>query len=401
MKYQPYPAYKDSGVEWLGQVPEHWEVLPLKRLITIHNGQDYKKVLNPDGAYPVIGSGGEFARASRPLFDGESVLLGRKGTINRPLYINGPFWTVDTMFYSTIQSHTVGKFVYYAAKGMPFDRYATNTAVPSMTQRDLATHTIAAPPKSEQSIIAAALDSENIRIDALVSKKTRFIELLQEKRQALITRAVTRGLNPDAPMKDSGVEWIGEVPEHWEITPLKRVLLLLSERGGNETQQIALENIESWTGQFIPSKANYSGTGIAFEPGDLLFGKLRPYLAKAFLAQTPGQAIGDFFVMRPTSRVVPHYVQRLLLERSFIEIVDGSTYGTKMPRVSWKFMGNMPLPLPPIDEQQAVASRLEYVAIRLDTLITKTRRSIELLQERRSALITAAVTGQIDLREAA
>ncbi|MGD9687406.1 MAG: restriction endonuclease subunit S, partial [Desulfobacter sp.] len=213
--YKPYPAYRDSGVDWIGQVPEHWKTMSLKRVATICNGQDYKDVSDPDGAYPVMGSGGEFARASSFVFDGESVLLGRKGTIDKPLYINGPFWAVDTMFYTKIAEHAFPKFVYYAALNIPFGLYSTNTALPSMTGEDLSSHQICAPDFNEQCALAQALDRETARIDALIAKKTRFIELLKEKRQALITHAVTKGVNPNVKMKDSGVEWIGEVPEHW------------------------------------------------------------------------------------------------------------------------------------------------------------------------------------------
>ncbi len=215
--YKAYPKYKDSGVDWIGEVPEHWTVMQFKRAASICNGQDYKDIEDADGAYPVIGSGGEFARASSFIYNGESVLLGRKGTIDKPLYINGPFWTVDTMFYTKIAVDAFPKFVYYSALNIPFDLYSTNTALPSMTGEALSSHLIAAPKLTEQRDIANKLDRETARIDAIIAKKTRFIELLKEKRSALITHAVTKGLNPNVKMKDSGVDWIGEVPEHWEL----------------------------------------------------------------------------------------------------------------------------------------------------------------------------------------
>lgn len=215
--YKPYPAYRDSGVEWIGQVPEHWKKMPFKRVASICNGRDYKEVESADGAYPVIGSGGEFARASDFMFDGESVLLGRKGTIDKPLYINGPFWAVDTMFYTKIADDAFPKFVYYSALTIPFGLYSTNTALPSMAGEDLSSHVIAAPEFEEQKAISEGVDRETTRIDALIAKKTRFIELLKEKRHALIDHAVTKGLNPDAPMRGSDVEWLGEIPAHWEV----------------------------------------------------------------------------------------------------------------------------------------------------------------------------------------
>ena len=243
--YKPYPAYKDSGVEWLGQVPEGWSVVPLKWLATIQNGKDYKDVETGEGGFPVIGSGGEFARASQYLFNGESVLLGRKGTIDRPLHINGAFWTVDTMYYTVIGPKVVGKYLYYCSLTIQFDRYSTNTALPSMTQEVLGQIPFALPSIEVQREIVAHIDRETARIDGLVSRKTRFIELLSEKRQALITHAVTKGLNPDAPMKDSGVEWLGDVPEHWEVKKLSHISKIVrgaSPRPAGDPKFFAGEN---------------------------------------------------------------------------------------------------------------------------------------------------------------
>jgi len=212
---------------------------------------------------------------------------------------------------------------------------------------------------------------------------------------------VTKGLDPSVPMKDSGVEWLGEVPGHWEIKRLKHNLRPLTEKTDRRTNPIALENIEGWSGRFIPTESEFEGEGIAFNAGDILFGKLRPYLAKAFLAEAPGEAVGDFHVMRPQPSVHPRFIQYELLNRSFIDIVDGSTFGSKMPRASWEFVGSMELTTPPYEEQTAIASFLDNETARLDTLMAEASTAITLLQERRTALISAAVTGQIDVRSIA
>ena len=222
MSFPRYPAYKPSGVDWLGEVPEHWTLAPLKILLDIQNGCDYKAVEAEDG-WPVIGSGGPFAYASQYHYDGESVLLGRKGTIDRPLYIKGRFWAVDTMYWSKIRDGAHGRFAFYMCQCIPFQYYSTSTALPSMTKSLLGGHVIAVPCEEEQSAIATFLDRETAKIDALIAEQQRLIELLQEKRQAVISHAVTKGLNPDAPMKDSGVEWLGDVPGHWDLVQLKRL----------------------------------------------------------------------------------------------------------------------------------------------------------------------------------
>jgi len=191
MSFPKYPAYKDSGVEWLGEVPDHWVMGSLKNMALIRNGKDYKEVESSDGEYPVIGSGGQFTTATHYLYEGESVLLGRKGTIDKPLYINGRFWTVDTMFYTEISRETCAKFFYYCSLTIPFNYYSTSTALPSMTQADLLNHPTAIPSKLEQTQIARFLDHETARIDALIEEANSGVCLLQERRSALISAAVT------------------------------------------------------------------------------------------------------------------------------------------------------------------------------------------------------------------
>jgi restriction endonuclease S subunit len=254
------------------------------------------------------------------------------------------------------------------------------------------------PPLEEQSQIATFLDRETTRIDTLVEKKQRFIELLEEKRQAVITHAVTKGLDPNVPMKDSGVEWIGEVPAHWEVKRLKRVCKLQTDQVSAVGQAVALENIEGWTGRLLEVEQGSDTEGVSFKEGDVLFGKLRPYLAKVHLAEADGVAVGDFFVLRLTEGL-PSYLWRYLLSPPLIDLLNGATVGAKMPRVSWQYMASTFAPVPPHREQSQIATFLDRETTRIDTLIEKTRQSIELLKERRSALITAAVTGKIDVRE--
>lgn len=192
--------------------------------------------------------------------------------------------------------------------------------------------------------------------------------------------------------KDSGIEWLGEVPEHWKVKRLKYNLRLLTEKTDRRENPVALENIESWSGHFIQTETIFEGDGISFERGDILFGKLRPYLAKAYLAEALGEAVGDFHVMRPTKNTVGRFAQYQILNREFIAIVDGSTFGAKMPRASWDFMGGMVLTVPPIPEQQTIAAFLDRETAKIDALIAEQQRLIELLKEKRQAVISHVVT---------
>ena len=159
--------------------------------------------------------------------------------------------------------------------------------------------------------------------------------------------------------KDSGVERLGEVPEHWRVRRLKYNLRLLTEKTDRRDNPVALENIEGWTGRFIPTETKFEGEGVAFEANDILFGKLRPYLAKAYRAESSGEAVGDFHVMRPTDGIDSRFAQYQILNREFIAIVDGSTFGSKMPRASWEFVGGMKVTTPPLKEQTIVAEFLD------------------------------------------
>lgn len=193
--------------------------------------------------------------------------------------------------------------------------------------------------------------------------------------------------------KDSGVEWLGRVPEDWRVLPLKRLIATITEKTTSYNNPIGLENVESWTGQLVPTGTIFESEGVAFRTGDILFGKLRPYLAKVYVAKSPGEAIGDFHVLRPHSNEVDSgYIAASLRTKNFINIADSSTYGAKMPRVSWDFMGNIPVAFPPTHEQQTIVTFLDRETARIDALIAKQLRLIELLQEKRRALISHVVT---------
>ena len=408
--YKPYPAYRDSGVEWIGKMPEHWKKMPFKRLATICNGRDYKEVESSDGAYPVIGSGGEFARASDFMFDGESVLLGRKGTIDKPLYINGPFWAVDTMFYTKIAENAFPKFVYYNALTIPFGLYSTNTALPSMTGEDLSSHLIAAPAFEEQKAIATGLDRESTRIDALITKKTRFIELLKEKRQALITHAVTKGLDPNVPMKDSGVEWIGKVPAHWNVVQSRRLFEERRERAREGDVQFTASQKYGVIPQteFMEKEGRRvmlvgKGQDILkhIEPGDFLI-SMRSFEGGLEECRGSGSVSSAYVPLIPVKWVWNPFFKYLFKSNGYIQALQSTSDLVRDGQaLRFENFSKVSLLEIPIDEQKQISVALDRETARIDLLADKTQRSINLLKERRAAFITAAVTGQIDLRESA
>ena len=186
----PDVRLKDSVVEWIGMIPEHWRSLHLKHCVTINNGCDYKH-LETESGIPVIGSGGQFAFVSEAMYTGEALLLGRKGTIDKPMYFNGSFWAVDTMFYATTNKNVNTKFIYYCATTFPFNKISTATALPSMTQTDLYQLPVMLPPLSEQQAIACYLDEKCAKIDAAIENIGKQIDASKRLKRALINEVIT------------------------------------------------------------------------------------------------------------------------------------------------------------------------------------------------------------------
>ena len=191
--------------------------------------------------------------------------------------------------------------------------------------------------------------------------------------------------------KYSDIERIGMLPVEWELNRLKFRTSIVTNKATSKTNPIALENISSWNGKYIPSDSEFEGDGVTFQPGDILFGKLRPYLAKVYLTAIEGEAVGDFHVLRP-QKMVGRYLQYQMLTLEFISLVDGSTYGAKMPRASWEFMSNMGISCPSSDEQEIIANFLDHETAKIDTLIDKQQQLIKLLKEKRQAVVSHAVT---------
>ncbi|MBF6616395.1 MAG: restriction endonuclease subunit S [Candidimonas sp.] len=415
MSFSLYPSYKDSGVEWLGEVPEHWKIGRLKNIAKIRSGRDYKDVETEDEeAIPVIGSGGPFTYATEHLFDGESVLLGRKGTVDNPLYIKGRFWTVDTMFYTEIDSRAVPKFVYYLATVIPFSYYSTSTALPSMSQFDLSNHRIVFPGMIEQKQIARFLGHETAKIDALIEEQQRLIELLKEKRQAVISHAVTKGLDPSVPMKDSGVEWLGEVPAHWALAPLKYLAVLNPRKSGFSGDTgllcsfVPMEKLK--TGALLldedrPTEEVFGGYTY-FENGDILQAKVTPCFENKNIALAKGLTNGVGFgsseinVIRPGQELDAQYLFYRMQEDAYMSICASSMIGAGgLKRVPTDVINNFVVAIPAVAEQLTIASYIDSCLADLDVLAATALESVRLLQERRSALISAAVTGKIDVRD--
>lgn len=253
-----------------------------------------------------------------------------------------------------------------------------------------------------QEKIISFLKKELLSIDNLIVQKERLINLLSEKRQALITNAVTRGLDPNVELKNSGIDWLGNVPEHWGIKKVKYIVDKIDKIVDESDFIIAVENIESKTGKLVglDKVNNYQGSLSSFNEGDVIFNKLRPYLAKVYLAESQGACVGELLVLRVKQKIYPHFLFYRFLSPDFISEVDSSTVGAKMPRANWDdFIKHLKIGIPSYQEQVEIIEWLDKELIKINELIHLTQNSVELLKERRTALILAAVTGQIEIPE--
>ena len=412
MQFKQYPSYKNSGVEWLGDVPEHWGM----NRLGVHFRNRKEKVSDKDfkplsvtkhGIVPQLEHAaksdngdnrklvrkGDYVINSRSDRKGSSGLADLDGSVSLINIVLTPFKTIHPKFsHYLLRSYLFQEEFYKYGHGIVADLWTTN-------YEDMRNIHLALPSVSEQTQISNFLEQETTRIDNLISKQEKLIELLEEQRKSIISHAVTKGLNPNAPMKDSGVEWLGEVPESWVEQKIKFISKLINEKTSEKSNVIALENIESWTGKYIETESSFESDAVKFKKNDVLFGKLRPYLAKVYLVENQGEAVGDIYVLRPNKLIHPQFLKFFMLSEKFIDYVNSSTNGTKMPRANWDFIGCISIFLPHIKVQHEIVEYLESAVLKIELIINKQISLIEKLKEYRSSIISHAVTGKIDVRE--
>jgi len=448
VSFARYPSYKPSGVEWLGDVPSHWHVRPLKHVARLSSGGTPDKTREDywNGDVPWASSkdlkvaaladtedhitqlalsegAAQLVPAGRILVVVRGMILAHSFpvtttltpmAINQDLKAIEPVSDVDSAYLAWLlrgASSETSSRIDEAAHGTKVLRLDAWTSVQ-----------LPLPPSKEQRAIAAFLQDETAKTDALVTEQRRLMDLLKEKRQAVISHAVTKGLNPDAPMKPSGIEWLGDAPAHWRIISLGRVTSsrcdgpfgsgLKSEHYADAgVRVIRLQNITS--NQFDGSNEVFVSidyyarelTGHEVLGGDLLIAGLGDEnnpVGRACIAPEgiePAMVKADCFRFRlDTVQCVPAFVAALLCASAK---PDGGVLssGSTRSRIPLSVMASRRLALPPASEQAAIAEFVQTESQRFSTLTGEAVRAIALLQERRTALISAAVTGQIDVRD--
>lgn len=417
MSRREYPGYKPCGVEWIGDIPEHWGVVRFKYFMILQRGHDLPTDQFVEGPYPVCGSNGVIGYHNQYTTIGPSITVGRSGSVGEVNYFEENFWAHNTALYVKIFIRAVPKFAYYLLKTLDVKYLSEGTAVGTLNRNYIHDLPIPLPSPVEQTKIATHLDRETGRIDTLMEKKQRQIELLQEKRAALISQTVTRGLDPSAPLKDSGVEWLGEVPEHWEALPIKRITIIPVTDGPHETPELLDEGIPFISAEAIKNDKIDFGKMRGFisaEDHARFSRKYRPQRGDIFLiksgATTGNVAFVDtdeeFSIWSPLAAIRPDrkkaltaFVFFFMKSRNFFQSIElGWSYGTQQ-NIGMNVIENIPIALPPLSEQCAIAAFLDRETARVDALMGKINISIEKLKEYRTALISAAVTGKIDVRK--
>ncbi len=431
----PYPAYRDSGVEWLGEVPEHWEVRPFRRILreSLKYGANEAAELD-DPNLPRfiritdIDDTGHLrdetfrslpvAIAEPYLLESGDLLFARSGSVGRTFLYDDSWGTCAYAGYliraRVDLAKVISKFISYFSASHSYMNWlrtvAIQATIENVSAERYARMPIPLPPLDEQRTIAAFLDREAERIDALVAKKRLLIERLEEYRTALITRTVTRGLPPEAAraagldpaprLKPSGMEWLGDVPEHWEVRRLANVIQCLD---GRRVPLNAEERSER-QGDFPYWGANgvldYLDDWLFDEPLVLLGEDGAPFFAPnkrvAFSVSGRIWVNNHAHVLRPDG-IHQEFLMHLLNITEYAAFIDGST----RDKLTQGDMNGIPVLLPPTEEQAEIARYLRAEVADLDLVAYRVERAIERLQEYRTALITAAVTGKIDVRESA
>jgi type I restriction enzyme S subunit len=418
-----YDSYKDSRVEWIGEIPNHWLIKKIGYISKLLTGNPWKSDLfNFENGIKIVRgenvSEGFLRWGSKSRYwveevsddsifylnDGD-IIIGMDGSkvgknYVRIKHVDLPLLLHQRMCRIRVNQDYSPNFIEYWVGSEMFRFYIdiskTDPMIPHITQKNIFDFQIPFPPLSEQTKIVSYLDEKTSLIDSLIEKTQRKIELLKEERTSLINHTVTKGLNPNVEMKDSGVEWIGEIPSHWEIKKLKYFCEMVNEKGLPEIGDVKIspENMESDTGICFNLYSEYSGEGMKFTHGDILLNKLRLYLKKILFTEYEGYSMGEMIVLRVFSGVKRFYYLTLF-HQGLIDELDNQSTGVKLPRVSPEIILNTKFPYPPPSEQNQIVFFLDEKTTTIDKTIELEVKRIDYLKEYRQSIISEVVTGKI------
>lgn len=414
-----YLAYKDSGIGWIGQVPKNWQVNRLKIVCTLTYGDSLANEDRVDGNIPVYGSNGIVGYHNKAITHKPCIIIGRKGSYGKVNFSKTECFPIDTTYFidDRLARCDLG-WLQYVLPLLELDKFSKDTGVPGLNREDAYDKTVPVPENDVQKSIVSYLDRKTTQIDELIAKKERMIELFKEKRVAIINQAVTKGLDPKAEMKDSGIEWLGKVPKHWAVKKLKfnSSVHFSSVDKKSEEGELAVRlcnYVNVYYNDYITNDLDFMEATASAEEvckfqlniDDVIITKdsesWNDIAIPAYVLETSDKLICGYHLaqIRPNSKVLKgRFLFWMLSGDAFnyqfrIEATGITRYG-----LSNYGLSNSLVVLPPINEQEVISAYLDKKTKQIDQQIEQETRSIDLLKEYRTSLISEVVTGKIDVR---
>ena len=396
---------KDSGIEWIGEIPKEWELVQLRRFVNINNGREIRREVSKDysGAIGVYGSGGIFKYTDEMQYSGKAVMFGRKGTLGKPLYVDDSFWTVDTMYFLTHKNGLDERFNYYQLIVFGWEPYITHTAIPSIVASQIVACHFPIPNRCEQNRIAAYLDKICVELDNVLEKTCASIEEYKKLKQAVITQAVTKGIGGDREMKDSLSIWFGQIPRDWNMRKIKYIFKIQKDIAGEEghtvlsiTQKgIKPKDLSKNEGQLAENYSNYQLVHIgnfAMNHMDLLTGWVD-------VSKYEGVTSPDYRVFglidkdNYCSQYYLYLMQMCYTNRIFYGLGQGVSGLGRWRLQADKFL-NFSITVPSYQEQKEIANYLDQKCSAIDELIAKKEQYLSEIENYKNSLIYEYVTGK-------
>ncbi len=409
-----YDEYKDSGVEWIGEVPRHWEVVRTRYLCNLCTGN--KDTINrvDDGKFPFYVRSPKVERINTYSFDGEAILMAGDGVGAGKVfhYANGKFDYHQRVYNFHNFKKVIGKFFYYYITNnfrYIIEEGGAKNTVDSVRLYMIQNFLITVPPKEEQREIVFYLDKKCSEIDNVISAQQKRIALLQELKQSVITHAVTKGLNPNVEMKDSGVEWIGKIPASWDVVHLKRILREHMQYGANEPAEsddttypryIRITDITA-NGELRPetfkSLEPSKAKDYLLDKGDVLFARSGATVGKTFLFNADIKACYAGYLIKASCdkrRMLPEYLYYYTQSGAYECWKNSVFIQSTIQNIGADKYQMMYIPVPSKDEQKQIVEYTMRKSQIFDAAISKAQHQVELLQEYKQSLITEVVTGK-------
>ena len=414
MSLRPYHKYKDSGNQWIGEIPEGWEIRKLKHIAKIYSGTDTKK----DGEFPIYGANGIIGYCERPSFKKERVIIGRVGSSGEINLAKERYGVSDNALIVDNNRRSNTKFLFYILNCVDFSNDISFNAQPLITATKVKEKITQYPRIQEQTAIANFLDKKTAQIDVLIEKDKKLIALLKEKRTALINHAVTKGLDPNTKMKDSGIEWIGEIPEEWEVRKLKYISLIrisnVDKKSKPNEEEVFLCNYnEVYNNDFITPNLSFMIATASIEQcnkfsikkGDVIITKDSETTEDIAVPSLVEENLNNILcgyhlaLIRPNESILKgKYLLRIFQSRKINDQFVISANGVTRFGISTYPIKNSIVIVPPLLEQIAITNFLNKATAKIDKTIQKIEENINLLEEYRKSLIHHVVTGKVDVR---